>query len=115
VIGHVVQSQATILAYIDVFVVLAAIAGLMVPLALSLRAVNPSSRAKLAHWHFWMSIPSRAAKIPRGRYPHDEAVQMRQPRSMLSLPVRRAAERPGSGYFSVSTTYRRITLVDLSR
>jgi len=49
VIGHAVQSQAAILAYIDVFVVLALIAGLMVPLALSLRAVNRSAGAKPAH------------------------------------------------------------------
>jgi DHA2 family multidrug resistance protein len=37
------------LAYIDVFVVLALIAGLMVPLALSLRTVNRSAGAKPAH------------------------------------------------------------------
>ena len=49
VIGHAVQSQATILAYIDVFVVLALISGLMVPLALSLRAVNRGAGAKPAH------------------------------------------------------------------
>src|SRR5664279_365583 len=49
VIGHIVQSQAAILAYVDVFVVLALIAGLMVPLALSLRTVNRSAGATAAH------------------------------------------------------------------
>jgi MFS transporter, DHA2 family, multidrug resistance protein len=44
-----VQSQATILAYIDVFVALGAIAAVMVPLALSLRSVNRNAGAKPAH------------------------------------------------------------------
>jgi hypothetical protein len=44
-----VQSQATILAYIDVFVALSAIAAVMVPLALSLRSVNRSAGAKPRH------------------------------------------------------------------
>ena len=49
VIGQDVQSQATILGYIDVFFVLALVAGLMVPLALSLRAVNRNTGAMAAH------------------------------------------------------------------
>ena len=48
-IGHAVQSQATVLAYIDVFFVLALIAALMVPLALSLRSVSRSAGAKAAN------------------------------------------------------------------
>ena len=43
-----VQSQVTILAYIDVFVVLGVIAMLMVPLALTLRTVKRSVGAKAA-------------------------------------------------------------------
>src|SRR6202795_5341241 len=42
IVNHLVQSQATILAYIDVFVALGVIAMLMVPLALTLRSVNRS-------------------------------------------------------------------------
>jgi DHA2 family multidrug resistance protein len=49
IIGQIVQSQATILAYIDVFVALGAIAAVMVPLALSLRSVNRSASTKPAH------------------------------------------------------------------
>jgi DHA2 family multidrug resistance protein len=49
VIGQAVQSQAAILAYIDVFVVLALIAGVMVPLSLSLRRVDRSAGATAAH------------------------------------------------------------------
>jgi MFS transporter, DHA2 family, multidrug resistance protein len=49
IIGRLVQSQATILAYIDVFVTLGVIAMLMVPLALTLRSVNRSAGAKPAH------------------------------------------------------------------
>ena len=49
IIGHMVQSQVTILAYIDVFFVLGLIALVMVPLALSLRAVNRAAGAKPAH------------------------------------------------------------------
>jgi MFS transporter, DHA2 family, multidrug resistance protein len=49
IVGHAVQSQATILAYIDVFVALAAIAMVMVPLALTLRTVKKSTGAKPAH------------------------------------------------------------------
>jgi DHA2 family multidrug resistance protein len=44
-----VQSPATLLAYIDVFVALAVIAMVMVPLALTLRAVNRSAGSKSAH------------------------------------------------------------------
>ena len=44
-----VQSQATILAYIDVFVALGVIAMAMVPLALTLRSINRSATAKSAH------------------------------------------------------------------
>lgn len=39
-IGQLLQGQAVLLAYIDVFVMLAALAGLMIPLALSLRTVK---------------------------------------------------------------------------
>jgi MFS transporter, DHA2 family, multidrug resistance protein len=49
IVGQMVQTQATILAYIDVFVALGAIAAVMVPLALTLRAVNRSAGAKPAH------------------------------------------------------------------
>jgi DHA2 family multidrug resistance protein len=48
-IGQMVQSQAVLLGYIDVFVVLGAIALVMVPLALSLRAVKRTGGAKPAH------------------------------------------------------------------
>jgi DHA2 family multidrug resistance protein len=48
-IGQLVQTQAMILAYIDVFVALAVIAVLMVPLALSLRSVKRSARPAAAH------------------------------------------------------------------
>lgn len=47
-IGQIVHAQASILAYIDVFFALAIVAGLMVPLALSLRAVTRGG-AKAAH------------------------------------------------------------------
>ena len=40
IVGQTVQSQVTILAYIDVFVALGLIAAVMVPLALTLRSVN---------------------------------------------------------------------------
>ena len=49
VVGQTVQSQATILAYIDVFVALGMIAAVMVPLALTLRSVNRSIGAEPAH------------------------------------------------------------------
>jgi MFS transporter, DHA2 family, multidrug resistance protein len=49
IVGQAVQSQVSILAYIDVFVALAAIAVIMVPLALTLRTVNRSADAKPAH------------------------------------------------------------------
>ena len=49
IVGQLVQSQVTILAYIDVFVVLGVIAMLMVPLALTLRSVKRSAGAKPAH------------------------------------------------------------------
>src|ERR1017187_5863764 len=48
IINQMVQSQATLLAYIDVFVALAVIAMMMVPLALTLRAVNRSAGSKSA-------------------------------------------------------------------
>jgi MFS transporter, DHA2 family, multidrug resistance protein len=48
-IGQLVQTQATILAYIDVFVALAVVAVVMVPLALSLRAVKRSGKPVAAH------------------------------------------------------------------
>jgi DHA2 family multidrug resistance protein len=43
-IGQLVQTQAAILAYIDVFFALAAVAGLMIPLSLSLRSVTTAPR-----------------------------------------------------------------------
>jgi MFS transporter, DHA2 family, multidrug resistance protein len=49
VVGQVVQSQVTILAYIDVFVVLGVVAAVMVPMALTLRSVSRSAGAKQAH------------------------------------------------------------------
>jgi MFS transporter, DHA2 family, multidrug resistance protein len=49
IVNQMVQSQATLLAYIDVFVALGLIALVMVPLALTLRTVNRSARAKPAH------------------------------------------------------------------
>ena len=49
IINQMVQSQATLLAYIDVFVALGVIAVVMVPLALTLRAVNRSAGSKPAH------------------------------------------------------------------
>jgi DHA2 family multidrug resistance protein len=48
-IGQLVQTQAMILAYIDVFVALAVIAVVMVPLALSLRSVKRSAKPAAAH------------------------------------------------------------------
>ena len=39
-VGQMVQSQAAILAYIDVFFALAVVAGVMVPLSFSLRSVS---------------------------------------------------------------------------
>ena len=48
-IAQLVQGQATILAYIDVFFALGIIAVLMVPLALSLRAVKKSGKPVAAH------------------------------------------------------------------
>jgi DHA2 family multidrug resistance protein len=48
-VGQLVRTQASILAYIDVFVFLAAVAALLVPLALSLRSVQRSPRAVAAH------------------------------------------------------------------
>jgi MFS transporter, DHA2 family, multidrug resistance protein len=47
-IGQLVQTQATLMAYIDVFVALSIIAAVMVPLALSLRSVKRSAGA-VAH------------------------------------------------------------------
>jgi DHA2 family multidrug resistance protein len=49
IVGSMVQSQVTILAYIDVFVVLGGVALLMVPLALSLRTVKRAGGAQPAH------------------------------------------------------------------
>ncbi|MDE2472131.1 MAG: DHA2 family efflux MFS transporter permease subunit [Bradyrhizobium sp.] len=49
IIGQMVQSQVTILAYVDVFVVLAIIAMVMVPLALTLRTVDRNAGVKAAH------------------------------------------------------------------
>ena len=48
-IAQLVQGQATILAYIDVFFSLGVIAVLMVPLALSLRAVKKTNKPAAAH------------------------------------------------------------------
>ncbi|WP_375775909.1 DHA2 family efflux MFS transporter permease subunit [Bradyrhizobium sp. ma5] len=49
IVNQMVQSQATLLAYIDVFVALGVIAAVMVPLALTLRTVNRNVGAKSAH------------------------------------------------------------------
>jgi MFS transporter, DHA2 family, multidrug resistance protein len=49
IVNQTVQTQATLLAYIDVFVALGVIALVMVPLALTLRAVDRSTGAKPAH------------------------------------------------------------------
>ena len=49
IIGQMVQSQVTILAYVDVFMLLAIIAMVMVPLALTLRTVDRTGGAKAAH------------------------------------------------------------------
>lgn len=49
IIGQMVQSQVTILAYVDVFMVLGIIAMVMVPLALTLRTVDRTGGAKAAH------------------------------------------------------------------
>jgi MFS transporter, DHA2 family, multidrug resistance protein len=48
-IAQLVQTQAMIMAYIDVFFALAAVAVLMVPLALSLRSVKRSAKPAPAH------------------------------------------------------------------
>jgi DHA2 family multidrug resistance protein len=49
IVNQMVQTQASLLAYIDVFVALGVIAMVMVPLALTLRAVNQSAGPKSAH------------------------------------------------------------------
>jgi len=49
VVNQMVQNQATLLGYIDVFVALAVISMVMVPLALTLRNVNRSAGTKPAH------------------------------------------------------------------
>jgi MFS transporter, DHA2 family, multidrug resistance protein len=49
IINQMLQDQATILAYIDVFFALGVIAMVMVPLALTLRSVNRSGGGKAAH------------------------------------------------------------------
>ena len=46
IVNQMVQTQATLLAYIDVFVALGVIAVVMVPLALTLRTVNRSAGSK---------------------------------------------------------------------
>lgn len=48
-IGQLVQTQATLLAYIDVFAALALVALIMVPLALSLRSVKTGRGPAAAH------------------------------------------------------------------
>jgi MFS transporter, DHA2 family, multidrug resistance protein len=48
IVNQMVQTQATLLAYIDVFAALGLIAMVMVPLALTLRAVNRSAGSKPA-------------------------------------------------------------------
>ena len=49
IVDQMVQTQAALLAYIDVFVALGVIAMVMVPLALTLRTVNRSAGSKPAH------------------------------------------------------------------
>ena len=49
IVNQMVQSQSSILAYIDVFFALGAIALIMVPLALSLRSVDRNAATKPAH------------------------------------------------------------------
>jgi MFS transporter, DHA2 family, multidrug resistance protein len=49
IVGQMVQTQVTILAYIDVFVALGLIAAVMVALALTLRSVNRKAGANPAH------------------------------------------------------------------
>jgi len=49
IVNQMVQTQAALLAYIDVFVALGVIAMVMVPLALTLRAVNRSAGSKSTH------------------------------------------------------------------
>jgi DHA2 family multidrug resistance protein len=49
VIGQMVDNQAALLAYIDVFVALACFAMLMIPLALSLRTVHRSDKPAIGH------------------------------------------------------------------
>ncbi|WP_424630135.1 DHA2 family efflux MFS transporter permease subunit [Bradyrhizobium sp. SYSU BS000235] len=48
-IGQLVKAQSTLLAYIDVFVILAAMAAILVPLALTLRSVDRSSHKPAGH------------------------------------------------------------------
>src|SRR5665811_2097955 len=48
IVNQMVQTQATLLAYIDVFVALGVIALVMVPLALTLRAVHRGAGSKPA-------------------------------------------------------------------
>jgi MFS transporter, DHA2 family, multidrug resistance protein len=47
-IGEVVQLQASLLSYIDVFVVLGVIAAFIVPLALTLRPVEAGKKRQAA-------------------------------------------------------------------
>lgn len=47
IVNQTVHTQATLLAYIDVFVALGMIAAVMVPLALTLRTVNRSAGSTL--------------------------------------------------------------------
>jgi DHA2 family multidrug resistance protein len=49
IVNQMVHGQATLLAYIDVFVALGVLALVMVPSALTLRAVDRSAGAEPAH------------------------------------------------------------------
>lgn len=49
VVGQMVQTQAALLAYLDVFVALGLIAAAMIPLALSLRSVDRSAKPVMGH------------------------------------------------------------------
>ncbi|MFT4275122.1 MAG: DHA2 family efflux MFS transporter permease subunit [Rhodopseudomonas sp.] len=49
IVGQMVQNQAALLAYLDVFVALGLIAAVMIPLALSLRSVDRSAKPAMGH------------------------------------------------------------------
>jgi DHA2 family multidrug resistance protein len=49
VVGQIVENQAALLAYLDVFVALGLIAAAMIPLALSLRSVDRSAKPAMGH------------------------------------------------------------------